>query len=1091
MVDKRILGALVIIVLATAIYVSVEGVRIRVDQDASTIYVYENRWLIGGVEYNKLFSGTKLVYRNLLKSNWNAYFDEEQNTTTIIRETVYRHPNVPRIVDTYFIDGKLTAKEKFPVSHSVEIWGGKGLIYQYEVRRLTCNRETEKGVTSPQSFGKNMKVEWSDGYYYSKVYRYANKNECKLLVKYRITEDYVRLEQRLFDPPTLGLTFNGTAAATYVEIGHVVNITGTSDNASASVCLTIDHPDLGTNYTCGVNGSIEALWTAICGLNKFNDSSTSNTLTFGGGDNQTAYVTVDKYAEAVGLNFNVTNESIISSYQVDATGSAQWCIGSLLNCAYAADNDWGTYTNPSSDGTTVYVYENWTIPSAAYSLNSTVSYLEVGATGFDMEYYNGSAWVTMPITIATTAQQETRTSTEIVINSDMGSTYQTKGILVRNDGSSILGRYYEANVTWNSQVNPTNLTFWIANEKENVAYGELIGTNIYQTDVLSNNESLFYNWRKAGVESAVLLLDNESDVTSVEFNLTGDYTYELNYTDTFATTEYIDNSSTTALWNGTTELYTINRTDEIKDSQLTATTTHSGSSLTSMWVCQNYTVPSGIDKITRIDFYRYVNFGTTYPAYSGTYLRLGTTYTGGELYSEERSYYNYGTDTKWESMFTNESISVSENDIIYICIEDFYSTWNHPNFHPYTTTGNPNANGYLIAGGTDYTDEDLTFKIYGETASLSQVVISNVLYEPSVSITSATINYTSENDTFSTVELFLSANNGVNWENVTDNMHYTFTNTGTQLKWKAEINSTNLTSYSNITDIQIQTGEGFPTSSFYPTNVSVDIGCDGNEEVFIDGELNTSILVYPAEASVDDYLDSCDKYCSVPVCFGSKTAGILNITGIEVNYTLEPSFNETAIQAYLDDDTLCPITDSYDTTCNVPIDLYSDTAGNLTIDTLNLSYYGWQNLTVTVESEGTTLSRYLYLAYSKFTESLPTDVSHWVVYPKSYTQENVTPYGQDDDTPIWYINGSNYKMAFNISYRLNETLSCINITASNDSAKANGSIMNTTYQDISMEIGVFGNASIWQWIDLNACNASGLRFWDPTGYFQAVCSECI
>ncbi|MCK5016700.1 MAG: LamG domain-containing protein, partial [Candidatus Peribacteraceae bacterium] len=116
------------------------------------------------------------------------------------RNTIYRYPGTPKIVDTYFLDGKITDKEQFPVSHTIEIFNAKGLIFQYEVQRLVYTGDTVWGIDSPQSFGRNMKVEWDSSNYYSRIYKYKNKDEGKLTIKYRITEDYVKLNLRLFDP---------------------------------------------------------------------------------------------------------------------------------------------------------------------------------------------------------------------------------------------------------------------------------------------------------------------------------------------------------------------------------------------------------------------------------------------------------------------------------------------------------------------------------------------------------------------------------------------------------------------------------------------------------------------------------------------------------------------------------------------------------------------------------------------------------------------------------------------------------------------------------------------------------------------------
>lgn len=201
MVEKtqKIIGTLIIFILAMSVYIQMDDVRLRIDNDKTTFYVYENRWLVSGVEYNKLFDGTSLDYKHAKDTYWYENINNETNEAWIYRTAP--HYSGAIINDTYYFNGSNSDVELFPVSHEIEIYNATGLIYQYEVKRLKCDYITQWNLTNPMEFGRNMKVEWSGNPYFTKVYKYKNTDECKLTIKYRIDSDYTKLNIRLFDPP--------------------------------------------------------------------------------------------------------------------------------------------------------------------------------------------------------------------------------------------------------------------------------------------------------------------------------------------------------------------------------------------------------------------------------------------------------------------------------------------------------------------------------------------------------------------------------------------------------------------------------------------------------------------------------------------------------------------------------------------------------------------------------------------------------------------------------------------------------------------------------------------------------------------------
>jgi len=87
--EKKYIGVLILtILLSGAVYIllSGQGVKIRVDDDKATFYVFNkntHRWIVGGREYNRLFDGTKLLYRN--RSSIKIEIFNTSDTVTIKR----------------------------------------------------------------------------------------------------------------------------------------------------------------------------------------------------------------------------------------------------------------------------------------------------------------------------------------------------------------------------------------------------------------------------------------------------------------------------------------------------------------------------------------------------------------------------------------------------------------------------------------------------------------------------------------------------------------------------------------------------------------------------------------------------------------------------------------------------------------------------------------------------------------------------------------------------------------------------------------------------------------------------------------------
>ena len=198
MAKKYVVGILVLIILTASVYVLFpNNVRIDVGETYSTFKVWENgSWVLAGKEYTLMFDGT----RKMRASSRNVEQFVDGEIIKIIRTANFK--NNVTVIDTYTFDGTVKDVELFPISHGINVLNGEGYILVYEVTKLKYFGETVKNIRySPQSFGHKMKVEWEDGNYYSRIWKYANRDEGKLTVKYRPDSVNFTKQVRLFDPP--------------------------------------------------------------------------------------------------------------------------------------------------------------------------------------------------------------------------------------------------------------------------------------------------------------------------------------------------------------------------------------------------------------------------------------------------------------------------------------------------------------------------------------------------------------------------------------------------------------------------------------------------------------------------------------------------------------------------------------------------------------------------------------------------------------------------------------------------------------------------------------------------------------------------
>jgi len=233
MANKYLIGFLTVVILAASIYVMLPGqVRIDVGKTATEFRVWEdNSWVLSGTERTIIMDGSKIMRAK--NRSVESFIDG--NITKIIRTANFKDGIVA--IDTYTFDGSTDDVTLFPVEHSVDIINANGKIFYYEVKNLLYTGKTTIPVYSPMEFGHNMKIEWSKGNYYSKIFKYKYLNEGKLMVRYRIDSDSFSAETRLFDPPAeTGPVINIVYPLNTSYITNVSEINFTATDPNPDVC---------------------------------------------------------------------------------------------------------------------------------------------------------------------------------------------------------------------------------------------------------------------------------------------------------------------------------------------------------------------------------------------------------------------------------------------------------------------------------------------------------------------------------------------------------------------------------------------------------------------------------------------------------------------------------------------------------------------------------------------------------------------------------------------------------------------------------------------------------------------------------------
>jgi len=209
MATKHVLSAfLVLVILSSSIYFLMPG-KVRIDiENTRTLYsVFEKGNLVlGATEYVYLFDGTTKMRAS---SREVTYWNDTEFAYALRKSTWKDNITTEQLYTFEIVNNEI---EKFPLKNEFKCINCVGKIVHFEYRDIDYDGET-KEISSPFRFGHNMKLEWGDRAYYSKVFQSSTVSD-KIVIRYRpenIVETYsVKLTDPVSNPSDM--IKNGTKA---------------------------------------------------------------------------------------------------------------------------------------------------------------------------------------------------------------------------------------------------------------------------------------------------------------------------------------------------------------------------------------------------------------------------------------------------------------------------------------------------------------------------------------------------------------------------------------------------------------------------------------------------------------------------------------------------------------------------------------------------------------------------------------------------------------------------------------------------------------------------------------------------------------
>jgi len=248
-------------------------------------------------------------------------------------------------------------------------YGTRGAYAGYLVEEMTFV-ETEQMEEFPSKYTvnwnpkdtRNYKLVWRienlkqinlpDGEYNQCKYTFGNmkidlKEDCNKLEKAEIIDQskiyfYFNNErgEQLFDltlvDPTVYLSLEGYSKNITAELGSVINVS--ANISDDTICIDVDHPNYGVNYSTGTNSTTFDLNVTYFRNNEFNDSSSVKNISWNSGGNNTIYIKQHHYDEIIGTLIDIAGYSTNGTFPTNVKIYINNILSNTLGLVFTGDN---------------------------------------------------------------------------------------------------------------------------------------------------------------------------------------------------------------------------------------------------------------------------------------------------------------------------------------------------------------------------------------------------------------------------------------------------------------------------------------------------------------------------------------------------------------------------------------------------------------------------------------------------------------------------------------------------------------------------------------------------------------------------------
>ncbi len=876
-------------------------------------------------------------------------------------------------------------------------------------------------------------------------------------------------EERRYGVENINVSIENVYGNVNIELGTQVTINAT--NNLDTICVDIDYPGYGVNYTCSTWNSTFEFLINYFHKNTLSDGSTSNTY-YGFYINNSTYMndssinfSSHQYDEIVNLSLNMTgveNPKDIIFYKTNSTEIDRAYYGTLNGSKININKLWDTSTG---------VILNLTEKNLSYdNYGETLVYMYIDDNA-KLENF----------TLNVTGYQTGFTFTDLFNNNSYVDTVLTNCSI---KGGKILPKSISPkNFTYDNFINGVISNNWTYPVDSSGGSGE-----VYYAYVLSTEETGGFLTNDIAFEEQGGCPNDDLDIEDIRYIYANSSTFDLVTTDEVSVKISFDSHNRGESLNTGESLQTCleNFKMYFGGVQIWSADTSDYCEYDADGACEEYgSAPINL----------------TFNLIKQTNESWMVTINGHERHystGDDGVCGDYERIVNWTK--GNSSIEYDSCAMVSAIIQNnFYITpTNYALEQPiyFSNYGKASYNqGPECDGCSELTNN---LEIYYVNTTLSSysncTLVSESVFDSAANISELTINA----DGRGTAISFVSADDGKTWQNIANLVETPLLTPGAHIKWKMYLSPGTSSGYRLKLDNYLESII-INNSGDYPSNITFDFGNDGINDASIDGYFNTTngtLNVDLTSADLTTAFTSEDPSVGnhtylIPLEIHSDTAGLIELSGINLTYDPNPVWlNSSLIQTFLD---------TYGSgSTNFSISLVADnsTANSaITIDDIIFNYAGGnKTYEVKAHNEDYTInvSRNLTYYYSRWDYNfVPSYVDYLEFIPSSPIAKNITPFGQSFSRPI--LNLTNYGYGgknINLSIYLSDTLSCVNLTMSLTQNKTDGYWINESWVELNSNISYLTTTNISMWADYD-CSYTTWRLFNPSLYFRQCCDDCF